>query len=170
MAGDLAQLAQLATQGDFDGVRQLATRNLVTVRDERGHTILMRVADAAAETPVPSGKCIEYLLHLGADPMAADSLGDTAAHLAARRDHLRLLALLPFEAKWLQNGSGASPLIDAAGAGSWRCAKHLLHLFRQWRYKYKKYKLLGLKNERGRTALDMARDSGHAEIARCIER
>uniref|UniRef100_A0A1I8FX66 ANK_REP_REGION domain-containing protein n=1 Tax=Macrostomum lignano TaxID=282301 RepID=A0A1I8FX66_9PLAT len=64
-------------------------------------------------------------------PLASDDAGDTAAHLTSRRDHLRLLTLLPFNAKWLPNHSGATPLMEAARTGSWRCAKHLLHLLWQ---------------------------------------
>uniref|UniRef100_A0A1I8IFY7 Protein kinase domain-containing protein n=1 Tax=Macrostomum lignano TaxID=282301 RepID=A0A1I8IFY7_9PLAT len=91
---------------------------------------------------------------------STDGSGDTAAHLAARRDHLRLLTLLSFDAKWLQNRRGATPLMEAARTGSWRCAKHLLHLLRQKQFneceKYgnsERERLLGLKDVDGRTAL-----------------
>ena len=162
-------VAQLAIQGDYGQVRQLATEELVKAKDEGGRTVLMLAADTDFMTPPQFGKCIEYFMHLGADPSAADTLGDTAAHLAARRDHLRLLALLPFEAKWQRNGDDFTPLMDAAQAGSWKCAKHLLHLLRQWRYKEKRLELLGMKSRLGRTALDLARDSGHSELVSIIE-
>uniref|UniRef100_A0A1I8I0Q6 ANK_REP_REGION domain-containing protein n=1 Tax=Macrostomum lignano TaxID=282301 RepID=A0A1I8I0Q6_9PLAT len=136
-------------------VRRLATRQLVTSADAARRTVLMLVADAP-ETPVHTEKCILYLFELGANPKAADANGDTAAHLAARRDHLRLLTLLSFDAKWLRNDNGATPLMEAARTGSWKCAKHLLHLLRQWRFNEcfehgnsKRSRLLGLKESRG---------------------
>uniref|UniRef100_A0A1I8HR61 ANK_REP_REGION domain-containing protein n=1 Tax=Macrostomum lignano TaxID=282301 RepID=A0A1I8HR61_9PLAT len=108
---------------------------------------------------------------------STDGSGDTAAHLAARRDHLRLLTLLSFDAKWLQNRRGATPLMEAARTGSWRCAKHLLHLLRQKQFneceKYgnsERERLLGLKDVDGRTALDLARLGDHSELASDIER
>uniref|UniRef100_A0A1I8G3E8 ANK_REP_REGION domain-containing protein n=1 Tax=Macrostomum lignano TaxID=282301 RepID=A0A1I8G3E8_9PLAT len=136
----------------------------------------MLVADAP-ETPVHTEKCILYLFELGANPKAADANGDTAAHLAARRDHLRLLTLLSFDVKWLRNDNGATPLMEAARTGSWKCAKHLLHLLRQWRFNEcfehgnsKRTRLLGLKDRKGRTASDLAMRSGHSELASYIER
>uniref|UniRef100_A0A1I8GCD4 ANK_REP_REGION domain-containing protein n=1 Tax=Macrostomum lignano TaxID=282301 RepID=A0A1I8GCD4_9PLAT len=136
----------------------------------------MLVADAP-ETPVHTEKCILYLFELGANPKAADANGDTAAHLAARRDHLRLLTLLSFNAKWLLNDNGATPLMEAARTGSWKCAKHLLHLLRQERFNEcgkhensKRSRLLELKNREGRKASDLARLSGHSELASYIDR
>uniref|UniRef100_A0A1I8IEV7 Protein kinase domain-containing protein n=1 Tax=Macrostomum lignano TaxID=282301 RepID=A0A1I8IEV7_9PLAT len=136
----------------------------------------MLAADAP-ETPVKSEKCILYLFELGANPKAADANGDTAAHLAARRDHLRLLALLSFDAKWLRNDNGATPLMEAARTGSWKCAKHLLHLLRQAMFNEcrqhgnsKRSRLLKKKDLEGRTASDLARLSGHSELASYIER
>uniref|UniRef100_A0A1I8HLY3 ANK_REP_REGION domain-containing protein n=1 Tax=Macrostomum lignano TaxID=282301 RepID=A0A1I8HLY3_9PLAT len=129
------------------------------------------------ETPMHTEKCILYLFELGANPKAADANGDTAAHLAARRDHLRLLTLLSFDAKWLRNDNGATPLMEAARTGSWKCAKHLLHLLRQDRFNEcekhgnsKRSELLELKDREGRTASDLARLSGHSELASYIER
>uniref|UniRef100_A0A1I8J1V4 CASPASE_P20 domain-containing protein n=1 Tax=Macrostomum lignano TaxID=282301 RepID=A0A1I8J1V4_9PLAT len=126
---------------------------------------------------VHTEKCILYLFELGANSKAADANGDTAAHLAARRDHLRLLTLLSFDAKWLRNDNGATPLMEAARTGSWKCAKHLLHLLRQAMFNEcrqhgnsKRSRLLGLKNREGRTASDLARLSGHSELASYIER
>ena len=172
----MQRLAQLIIQGDFGQVRLLATRQLVTSTDESGWTVLMLVAHAP-ETPVETEKCILYLLELGADPGACDGAGDTAAHVAARRDHLRLLALLPFDAKWLQNERGATPLMEAARAGSWRAAKHLLHLLRQQRHNEfeecgnsKRDQLLGLQNSEGHSAQDLARRGGHAELGSYIQR
>ncbi|PAA78463.1 hypothetical protein BOX15_Mlig006341g1 [Macrostomum lignano] len=136
----------------------------------------MLAADAP-ETPVHTEKCILYLFELGANPKAADANGDTAAHLAARRDHLRLLTLLSFDAKWLRNDNGATPLMEAARTGSWKCAKHLLHLLRQKRFNEcekhgnsKRSRLLGLQDPEGRTASDLAKLSGHSELASYIER
>uniref|UniRef100_A0A1I8G032 Protein kinase domain-containing protein n=2 Tax=Macrostomum lignano TaxID=282301 RepID=A0A1I8G032_9PLAT len=94
---------------------------------------------------------------------------DTAAHVAARRDHLRLFALLPFEAKWLPNQQGATPLMEAARTGSWRCAKHLLHQLRQVNSGEGDW-LLGAQDLEGRTALDLAVLNGHSELASEIER
>uniref|UniRef100_A0A1I8G569 ANK_REP_REGION domain-containing protein n=1 Tax=Macrostomum lignano TaxID=282301 RepID=A0A1I8G569_9PLAT len=173
---DLQTLANDVIQGDFDQVRRLATRQLVTSADAARRTVLMWVADAP-ETPVHTEKCILYLFELGANPRAADSNGDTAAHLAARSNHLRLLTLLSFDAKWLQNDNGATPLMEAARTGSWKCAKHLLHLLRQDRFNEckehgnsKRSELLGLKDRQGRTASELARLSGHSELASYIER
>uniref|UniRef100_A0A1I8HI37 ANK_REP_REGION domain-containing protein n=1 Tax=Macrostomum lignano TaxID=282301 RepID=A0A1I8HI37_9PLAT len=141
----------------------------------RGPSV-MQVADAP-ETPVHTEKCILYLFELGANPKAADANGDTAAHLAARRDHLRLLTLLSFDAKWLRNDNGATPLMEAARTGSWKCAKHLLHLLRQAMFNEcrqhgnsKRSRLLELQDREGRTASDLARLSGHSELASYIER
>uniref|UniRef100_A0A1I8G3F5 ANK_REP_REGION domain-containing protein n=1 Tax=Macrostomum lignano TaxID=282301 RepID=A0A1I8G3F5_9PLAT len=173
---DLQTLAHDVIRGDFGEVRRLATRQLVTSAEAARRTVLMLVADAP-ETPVQTAKCILYLFELGANPKAADANGDTAAHLAARRDHLRLLTLLSFDAKWLRNDDGATPLMEAARTGSWKCAKHLLHLLRLWRFNEcikhgnsKRSRLLGLKNREGRTASDLARLSGHSELASYIER
>ncbi|PAA77278.1 hypothetical protein BOX15_Mlig007725g10 [Macrostomum lignano] len=173
---DLQTLAHDVIRGDFGQVRRLATRQLVTSADAARRTVLMLVADAP-ETPVHTEKCILYLFELGADPKAADANGDTAAHLAARRDHLRLLMLLSFDAKWLRNDNGATPLMEAARTGSWKCAKHLLHLLRQERFNEcekhgnsKRTRLLGLEEREGRTASDLARLSGHSELASYIER
>uniref|UniRef100_A0A1I8HLS6 ANK_REP_REGION domain-containing protein n=1 Tax=Macrostomum lignano TaxID=282301 RepID=A0A1I8HLS6_9PLAT len=173
---DLQTLAHDAIRGDFGQVRRLATRQLVTSADAARRTVLMLVADAP-ETPVHTEKCILYLFELGANSKAADANGDTAAHLAARRDHLRLLTLLSFDAKWLRNDNGATPLMEAARTGSWKCAKHLLHLLRQAMFNEcrqhgnsKRSRLLGLKNREGRTASDLARLSGHSELASYIER
>uniref|UniRef100_A0A1I8I8W9 ANK_REP_REGION domain-containing protein n=1 Tax=Macrostomum lignano TaxID=282301 RepID=A0A1I8I8W9_9PLAT len=173
---DLQTLAQDVIRGDFGQVRRLATRQLVTSADAARRTVLMQVADAP-ETPVQTEKCILYLFELGANPKAADANGDTAAHLAARRDHLRLLTLLSFDAKWLRNDNGATPLMEAARTGSWKCAKHLLHLLRQPKFNEcrqhgnsKRSRLLGLKDREGRTASDLARLSGHSELASYIER
>uniref|UniRef100_A0A1I8GKQ5 Protein kinase domain-containing protein n=1 Tax=Macrostomum lignano TaxID=282301 RepID=A0A1I8GKQ5_9PLAT len=173
---DLQTLAHDVIRGEFGEVRRLATRQLVTSADAARRTVLMQVADAP-ETPVHTEKCILYLFELGANPKAADANGDTAAHLAARRDHLRLLTLLSFDAKWLRNDNGATPLMEAARTGSWKCAKHLLHLLRQGRFNEceehgssKRSHLLGLKDREGRTASDLARLSGHSELANYIER
>uniref|UniRef100_A0A1I8H569 Protein kinase domain-containing protein n=1 Tax=Macrostomum lignano TaxID=282301 RepID=A0A1I8H569_9PLAT len=175
-AADLQTLAHDVIRGDFGHVRRLATRQLVTSADAALRTVLMLVADDS-ETPVQSEKCILYLFELGANPKAADANGDTAAHLAARRDHLRLLTLLSFDAKWLRNDNGATPLMEAARTGSWKCAKHLLHLLRQPRFNEseehgnsKRSRLLEMEDLEGRTALDLARLSGHSELAGYIER
>uniref|UniRef100_A0A1I8HC47 ANK_REP_REGION domain-containing protein n=1 Tax=Macrostomum lignano TaxID=282301 RepID=A0A1I8HC47_9PLAT len=87
------------------------------------------------------------------------AVGNTAAHLATQSDNLRFLTALthvtavPFDWKWQQNDQGRTPLMEAARLGNWKCAKHLLHLFRQQRY----YKMKGVNvNERtedGVTAL-----------------
>uniref|UniRef100_A0A1I8IRW3 ANK_REP_REGION domain-containing protein n=1 Tax=Macrostomum lignano TaxID=282301 RepID=A0A1I8IRW3_9PLAT len=174
---DLRNFAHNVIRGDFGQVRRLATRQLVSSADAARRTVLMLVADAP-ETPVQTEKCILYLFELGANPKAADANGDTAAHLAARRDHLRLLTLLSFDdAKWLRNENGATPLMEAARTGSWKCAKHLLHLLRQRRFNEcqepgnsKRSRLLGLQDREGRTASDLARLSGHSELASYIER
>uniref|UniRef100_A0A1I8HJF8 Protein kinase domain-containing protein n=1 Tax=Macrostomum lignano TaxID=282301 RepID=A0A1I8HJF8_9PLAT len=173
---DLQTLTHDVIRGDFGQVRRLATRQLVTSADAARRTVLMRVANFPV-TPVKSEKCILYLFELGANPKAADANGDTAAHLAARRDHLRLLTLLSFDAKWLQNDNGATPLMKAARTGSWKCAKHLLHLLRNERCNErekhgnsKRSRLLGLQDREGRTASDLARLSGHSELASYIER
>ncbi|PAA75254.1 hypothetical protein BOX15_Mlig017273g1 [Macrostomum lignano] len=173
---DLQTLAHDVIRGDFGQVRRLATRQLVTSADAARRTVLMLVADAP-ETTVQTEKCILYLFELGANPKAADANGDTAAHLAARRDHLRLLTLLSFDAKWLRNDNGATPLMEAARTGSWKCTKHLLHLLRQKKFnEYNKHgnlkrsRLLGLEDREGRTASDLARLSGHSELASYIER
>uniref|UniRef100_A0A1I8JS99 ANK_REP_REGION domain-containing protein n=1 Tax=Macrostomum lignano TaxID=282301 RepID=A0A1I8JS99_9PLAT len=151
-------------RGDFAQMRRLATRQLVTFNTDAAHrTVLMLVADAP-ETPIQAENRLT-------------ARGDTAAHLAARRDHLRLLTLLSFDAKWLQNRRGATPLMEAARTGSWRCAKHLLHLLRQKQFneceKYgnsERERLLGLKDVDGRTALNLARLGDHSELASDIER
>uniref|UniRef100_A0A1I8J003 ANK_REP_REGION domain-containing protein n=1 Tax=Macrostomum lignano TaxID=282301 RepID=A0A1I8J003_9PLAT len=155
---DLQTLANDVIRGDFGQVRRLATRQLVTSADAARRTVLMLVADAP-ETP------------------AADANGDTAAHMAARRDHLRLLTLLSFDAKWLRNDNGATSLMEAARTGSWKCAKQLLHLLRQQRFSdcwkqgnSKRLQLFGLKDREGRTASDLARLSGHSELASYIKR
>ncbi|PAA71659.1 hypothetical protein BOX15_Mlig013011g1 [Macrostomum lignano] len=173
---DLQNLAHDVIRGDFGQVRRLATRQVVTSADAARRTVLMLVADAP-ETPVHTEKCILYLIELSANPKAADANGDTAAHLAARRDHLRLLTLLSFDAKWLRNDNGATPLMEAARTGSWKCAKHLLHLLRQDGFNEyenhgnsKRSRLLGLKNRDGQTASDLARRSGYPELASYIER
>ncbi|PAA83579.1 hypothetical protein BOX15_Mlig015152g1 [Macrostomum lignano] len=173
---DLQTLAHDVIRGDFSQVRRLATRQLVSSADAARRTVLMLVADAP-ETPVKSEKCILYLFEVGANPKAADANGDTAAHLAARRDHLRLLTLLSFDAKWLRNDNGATPLMEAARTGSWKCAKHLLHLLRQAMFNEcrqhgnsKRSRLLGLEDREGRMASDLARLSGHSELASYIER
>lgn len=168
----MKNLAQLAIQGDYDQVRQLATSQLVKAKDASGRTAFMLASDVDG-SPYQLVKCLEYLMHLGADPLAADTAGDTAAHLAARRDHLRLLAMLPFEAKWKQNVDDLNPLMEAARAGSWKCVKHLIHLLRQERYNLWSNKvrmeLLGKTSKNGQTALDLARQNGHMDIARIIE-
>ncbi|PAA77016.1 hypothetical protein BOX15_Mlig027240g1 [Macrostomum lignano] len=174
---DLRNFAHNVIRGDFGQVRRLATRQLVSSADAARRTVLMLVADAP-ETPVQTEKCILYLFELGANPKAADANGDTAAHLAARRDHLRLLTLLSFDdAKWLRNKNGATPLMEAARTGSWKCAKHLLHLLRQRRFNEcqepgnsKRSRLLGLQDREGRMASDLARLSGHSELASYIKR
>uniref|UniRef100_A0A1I8GU69 ANK_REP_REGION domain-containing protein n=1 Tax=Macrostomum lignano TaxID=282301 RepID=A0A1I8GU69_9PLAT len=179
-----ATACQSAIRGDFDEVRRLATSGLVKARDELNRTIIMLTADTDW-TPPQTGKCIEYFLNLGAEPQAVElSSGDTAAHMAARRDHLRVLALLPFRAKWQVNESSRTPLMEAAKSGCWRCAKHLLHLLRQAKFvqvsrggrgggRYGsrgRVELLKMQDESGRTAQDLATDSGHFELARIIER
>uniref|UniRef100_A0A1I8HR55 Protein kinase domain-containing protein n=1 Tax=Macrostomum lignano TaxID=282301 RepID=A0A1I8HR55_9PLAT len=175
----LETLAQSVIQGDFAQVQRLATSQLVSKPDAANRTVLMLVADAP-ETPIQAEKCVMYLFELGANQKSIiDDSGDTAAHLAARRDHLRLLMLLSFDAKWLQNRRGATPLMEAARTGSWRCAKHLLHLLRQRQF-YKpqagkpsnsvRERLLGLKDVEGRTAFDLARINGHSELANYIKR
>uniref|UniRef100_A0A1I8GRB1 ANK_REP_REGION domain-containing protein n=1 Tax=Macrostomum lignano TaxID=282301 RepID=A0A1I8GRB1_9PLAT len=173
---DLQTLAYDVIRGDFGQVRRLATRQLVTSADAARPTVLMLVADAP-ETPVHTEKCILYSFELGVNPKAADANGDTAAHLAARQDHLRLLTLLSFDAKWLRNDNGATPLMEAARTGSWKCAKHLLHLFRSEMLNgsccggcLSTFVLFGLKDREGRTASDLARLSGHSELASYIER
>uniref|UniRef100_A0A1I8FDJ9 ANK_REP_REGION domain-containing protein n=1 Tax=Macrostomum lignano TaxID=282301 RepID=A0A1I8FDJ9_9PLAT len=141
---------------DVIRVRRLATRQLVTSADAARPTVLMLVADAP-ETPVHTEKCILYSFELG--------------------DHLRLLTLLSFDAKWLRNDNGATPLMEAARTGSWKCAKHLLHLFRSEMLNgsccggcLSTFVLFGLKDREGRTASDLARLSGHSELASYIER
>ena len=165
----MRRLAQLAIEGDFDQVRELATTQLVQARDVSGRTVLMLVADSDW-TPQPTAKCIEYLFHLGSEPSAADTAGNTAAHVAARRNHLRLLALLPFDAKFVANKEGVTPLMEAVQNQSWQCATHLLYLFRQKRYFEHKATLLGMKNSRGQTVLQLAEESGQSNLASVIER
>ena len=164
----MQRVAQLAIDGEFMQVRQLATPDLLRARDESGRTVLMLVADSDW-TPQPTSKCIEYFLHLGADPMAKDIDGNTAAHVAARRNHLRLLALLPFDAKFVANKEGDTPLMEAVRNQSWQCATHLLHLFRQGRYFDRKAELLGMKNSRGQTALQLAKESGQSDLVSLIK-
>uniref|UniRef100_A0A1I8JD17 ANK_REP_REGION domain-containing protein n=1 Tax=Macrostomum lignano TaxID=282301 RepID=A0A1I8JD17_9PLAT len=165
----------LVIKADFSQLLLEATTELMTKTDAAERTVLMLVADAH-ETSVQTEKCIWLLYKLGADPKDTDRSGNTAAHLAARRDNLRVLALIPFEAKWLQNENGATPLMEAARAGSWKCTKHLLHLLRQLRFNEcstygnsKRSRLLGLKDHRGRTASDLARLNDHSGLASYIE-
>uniref|UniRef100_A0A1I8GJ03 CASPASE_P20 domain-containing protein n=1 Tax=Macrostomum lignano TaxID=282301 RepID=A0A1I8GJ03_9PLAT len=150
----------LVIEADFSQLLLKATTELMTKTDAAERTVLMLVADAH-ETPVQTEKCIWFLFKLGADPKATDRSGNTAAHLAARRDNLR---------------DGATPLMEAARAGSWKCTKHLLHLLRQLRFNEcsthgnsKRSRLLGLKDHRGRTASDLARLNDHSELANYIE-
>uniref|UniRef100_A0A1I8ILH1 Protein kinase domain-containing protein n=1 Tax=Macrostomum lignano TaxID=282301 RepID=A0A1I8ILH1_9PLAT len=156
---------------------QRLTPQLAAATDQTGRTVLTWAADPSGSSP-EAGKCIEYLLHLGADPTAKNEAGNTAANLAARRDHLRVLALLRFDAKWLQNKQGAAPLTEAARSGSRRCAKHLLHLLREARHcgdcerradKTRK-RLLKLTDLDGRTAMGVAARCGLPELAKDIQR
>ncbi|PAA53077.1 hypothetical protein BOX15_Mlig026099g1 [Macrostomum lignano] len=163
----IQQIARLAFQGDFDQIRSLASPELVTCKDQNGRTVLMLTADTEFPSPWQSAKCIEYLLHLGADPFETTAGGDTAAHFAARRDNVRLLALLPFDTKWLQNVEGGSPLTEAIRSGSWRCAKHLLHLLRLRDRSSDKKKIL---NAESRSILSPARKEGRSGFAEIIER
>ncbi|PAA93431.1 hypothetical protein BOX15_Mlig029226g1 [Macrostomum lignano] len=62
--------------------------------------------------------------------------------------------------------------MEAARTGSWKCAKHLLHLLRQPRFNFcmkhgnwKRLRELGEKDLKGRTASGLARLSGHSELA-----
>ncbi|PAA55393.1 hypothetical protein BOX15_Mlig019869g2 [Macrostomum lignano] len=198
MTTDVQTVAQLVIQGDFDQVQRLETRQLVTTTDQANRTVLMLAADSP-RIPAQAEKCILYLIKLGADTKAIDESGNTAAHLAARQDNVRLLALMPFNAKWLQNSQGLTPLMEAAQTGSWSCAKHLLHLLRQWSHiewtetdkkeagssdlpkqngggkgpekpKNERKRLLGLKDLNVLTAVDIATRNGHEELAGYIER
>uniref|UniRef100_A0A1I8G013 CASPASE_P20 domain-containing protein n=1 Tax=Macrostomum lignano TaxID=282301 RepID=A0A1I8G013_9PLAT len=135
------QLVKFAKEGDFDSVRKLANPTLMKMHGLQGRTVLLMLADADTYAR-RTAKCADYMIHLGCNPSATDSKGDTAAHLAAGNNNLQLLALLAFESKWLQNYQGLTPLMVAVEAGKWRCIKHLLHLFRQNKYHQFKTKYL----------------------------
>ncbi|PAA69671.1 hypothetical protein BOX15_Mlig000288g1 [Macrostomum lignano] len=160
------QLVKFAKEGDFDSVRKLANPTLMKMHGLQGRTVLLMLADADTYAR-RTAKCADYMIHLGCNPSATDSKGDTAAHLAAGNNNLQLLALLAFESKWLQNYQGLTPLMVALEAGKWRCIKHLLHLFRQNKYHQFKTKYLNeMKSCQGLSALDIAK---RAKIEEMIE-
>uniref|UniRef100_A0A1I8G2I6 ANK_REP_REGION domain-containing protein n=1 Tax=Macrostomum lignano TaxID=282301 RepID=A0A1I8G2I6_9PLAT len=106
------QLVKFAKEGDFDSVRKLANPTLMKMHGLQGRTVLLMLADADTYAR-RTAKCADYMIHLGCNPSATDSKGDTAAHLAAGNNNLQLLALLAFESKWLQNYQGLTPLMVA---------------------------------------------------------
>uniref|UniRef100_A0A1I8J1X7 SH3 domain-containing protein n=1 Tax=Macrostomum lignano TaxID=282301 RepID=A0A1I8J1X7_9PLAT len=163
-------LAQWAMKGDFEAIRAIVTPELMRFYGKNGQTVLMLAATVdALQSKASAAKCVRYLIHSGCDPRASDTSGNTAAHMAAALDNIQLLALLPFEAKWLLNSMGFTPLMVAVQAGSWKCAKHLLHLLRQSRYRQQRDSCIHIRAGDGRTALDIAKDGGKNDIAQMIE-
>uniref|UniRef100_A0A1I8HW26 ANK_REP_REGION domain-containing protein n=1 Tax=Macrostomum lignano TaxID=282301 RepID=A0A1I8HW26_9PLAT len=155
------QVIHLIFDGNIDRLLEIKNlREILKDKDSKGCTVLIAVAKVSCPHKRYS-RCIEHILKLGADPAAVDCNGDTAAHVAARCGNLRILALLPFEAKFLTNGENCTPLMEAVRNCRFRCAKHLLHLFRQKRYFHRKKELLNIRNKKGKTALALAKDSHH---------
>uniref|UniRef100_A0A1I8GQ20 ANK_REP_REGION domain-containing protein n=1 Tax=Macrostomum lignano TaxID=282301 RepID=A0A1I8GQ20_9PLAT len=155
------QVIYLIFDGNIDRLLEIKNlREILKDKDSKGCTVLIAVAKVSCPHKRYS-RCIEHILKLGADPAAVDCNGDTAAHVAARCGNLRILALLPFEAKFLTNGENCTPLMEAVRNCRFRCAKHLLHLFRQKRYFHRKKELLNIRNKKGKTALALAKDSHH---------
>uniref|UniRef100_A0A1I8HKM7 ANK_REP_REGION domain-containing protein n=1 Tax=Macrostomum lignano TaxID=282301 RepID=A0A1I8HKM7_9PLAT len=155
------QVIDLIFDGNIDRLLEIKNlREILKDKDSKGCTVLIAVAKVSCPHKRYS-RCIEHILKLGADPAAVDCNGDTAAHVAARCGNLRILALLPFEAKFLTNGENCTPLMEAVRNCRFRCAKHLLHLFRQKRYFHRKKELLNIRNKKGKTALALAKDSHH---------
>ncbi|PAA91848.1 hypothetical protein BOX15_Mlig003046g1 [Macrostomum lignano] len=166
-------LSEHVIQGDFERVRQLASRELMMMHGDQGRNVLMLAAESKNSSP-GTAKCIHYLVHLGCCTYSIDAKGNTAAHLAAQNDNLRFLTALthvtavPFDWKWQQNDQGRTPLMEAARLGNWKCAKHLLHLFRQQRY-YKMKGFVANNDRNGLTAFDIAKENGNEEIGNLIE-
>ncbi|PAA56209.1 hypothetical protein BOX15_Mlig000705g2, partial [Macrostomum lignano] len=170
------RLAELTVAENYSQLRRLATTGNCRCRTRNeGRTPLMLAAQVGRATSWRYAKCIDLLLDRGASARATDkATGDTAAHLAARTGNLRLLSALPYEdssgspVKFAVNGEGRTPLMEAAEAGSWECARHLLHLLRQRRRREKRKSLLNLKDKKGCTAADLAEAAGHPELAEVI--
>uniref|UniRef100_A0A1I8J9C7 ANK_REP_REGION domain-containing protein n=1 Tax=Macrostomum lignano TaxID=282301 RepID=A0A1I8J9C7_9PLAT len=166
----LHQLASAVINGQLDEVKRIASPNLIEERlDDDSKTVLMLVADSDQWHSASYSNCVEHILNLGANPETKDVNGDTPVHLAAQQNNIKLLTLFPYSVKFLKNNTGQTPLMVAVLNCSWRCCKHLLHLFRQIRYRQDKEELLHLKDNDARSALDYARLSGRADLAKYIE-
>uniref|UniRef100_A0A1I8G0P4 ANK_REP_REGION domain-containing protein n=1 Tax=Macrostomum lignano TaxID=282301 RepID=A0A1I8G0P4_9PLAT len=102
-------LSEHVIQGDFERVRQLASRELMMMHGDQGRNVLMLAAESKNSSPGTANDNLRFLTAL--------------THVTA----------VPFDWKWQQNDQGRTPLMEAARLGNWKCAKHLLHLFRQQR-------------------------------------
>ena len=112
----LTALHCAAAGGHVDCINQLITLcgARVDVADQNGCTALFY---AAAQGHI---ECVETLLSLGACVMATDGKGRTAAHGAAVKGHLAVLAMLQCHDStlgWAVNTKGNMPLHDAVLTG-----------------------------------------------------
>uniref|UniRef100_A0A1I8FE07 ANK_REP_REGION domain-containing protein n=1 Tax=Macrostomum lignano TaxID=282301 RepID=A0A1I8FE07_9PLAT len=147
--------------------------------DVARRTVLMLVADAPGDSRAPLKVHLVLNFEVGANPKAADANGDTAAHLAARRDHLRLLALLSFDAKWLAerqrrhsaDGGGATGKLENAPSTCCTCLRQRQgSMSARTARKLEEVAAARTGGSRGSNASDLARLSGHSELASYIER
>ena len=122
-----------------------------------GWTALHRASQAGDE------RMIDSLMAKGASPNVTNSAGDTPLHIAARKGHIRVVVELLHHGADPLNvnpATGRSALHEAAERGLkpvvdciiLNCSEALLQL-----------------DQKDRTAADLARLAGHAELAKVIE-
>ncbi|PAA47029.1 hypothetical protein BOX15_Mlig018903g3 [Macrostomum lignano] len=163
-----SEIAEKLKEGNYGLLLDLVAKEDLTPSDCRA--VLAECAGTPGGLRANCAKSFELLIDRSACELhSADENGDSLAHLAARHDNLMLLALLPAEIKFQTNNKGLTPFMEAAQSGKTRCAKHLMHLFRQTHLASNWQAVLCKNNSEGRTALDMAEECGWHELAKIIE-
>ena len=183
--GDSAKVGEFLAAGNIDIHRRIPVFNGRTVLHEasyRGHGDVVRMLAAAGATVTTAGQygntplhgvagrqgqtaMVAVLLELGADHRAKDADGDTPLHLAARNNRVGVMQMLASrdgnagEYVNLRGRRESTPLHSAVESCHPRAVAALLTLGAD----------KALKNDKGKTALDIAKERRYADIVALLE-
>ncbi len=135
---------------------QAENPEMLNKQDDFGRTYLHKAIARGSK------EIAEFLLENGVDPNKADRNGVTPLIWAAGRGRLeetKLLVEHGADVNAMENTRRTSPLFAAAFRGHDKVVAYLLEHGADYT----------IKNNRGLTALDIAREKGHAAVVKCIE-
>ncbi|XP_077065082.1 KN motif and ankyrin repeat domain-containing protein 4-like isoform X1 [Siphateles boraxobius] len=129
----------------------------VDLRNKSGYTAIMLASLTAVETPGDM-KVVQQLIELGDVNACVGQVGQTALHLAVRHGRVPMVRLLLEQGADpnAQDHAGTTPLISACDRGHVNIARILLD---------EANCNVNLKDKAGRSALSLATQASHTEIA-----